>query len=432
MNSNAVFARREFEAPLRAVAPANRSRGGAPGRASGLRIALFSGNYNCVRDGANKALNRLVRYLLDNGAEVRVYSPTVAEPAFEPAGDLVSVPSVPIPTRSEYRIARGLSKRVRDDIRAFNPNLIHLSAPDLLGRSAQKFGIENGIPVVASLHTLFQTYLTYYNLDFLRSTGERYLNRFYSRCDYVLAPNPLIAEELRDDAGLGDHVRIWSRGVDRNVWKPSHRDMSWRREQGYADDETVLLFFGRLVKEKGLDIFEATIDSLRQRGHKVRPLIVGAGPAGDDLAARIGEAVFTGHVEDEELTRAVASADILINPSTTEAFGNVNLEAMAAGVAIVSSDAPAARALIDHGRTGLIVPARDVEAYADAIEGLIRDPARRQRLALAAALEAESYHWSSVLDRVIDTYRLALTEPRSGKGGACARRTPLKRAFAAG
>src|ERR1041384_1912259 len=87
--------------------------------AEGLRIALFSGNYNCVRDGANRALNRLVVHWLGRGAALRVYSPPVAEPAFPPAGDLVSVPSLRIPGRSEYRLAIGLPGAVRDDVRAF-------------------------------------------------------------------------------------------------------------------------------------------------------------------------------------------------------------------------------------------------------------------------------------------------------------------------
>src|SRR4051812_18065137 len=83
-----------------------------PVKPSDLRIALFSGNYNYVRDGANQALNRLVGYLLRQGAHVRVYSPTVEHPAFEPTGDLVSIPSVPMLQRSEYRIATGLPARV--------------------------------------------------------------------------------------------------------------------------------------------------------------------------------------------------------------------------------------------------------------------------------------------------------------------------------
>lgn len=399
--------RRPFEPPART---GTSLRCLEPGRAAGLRIALFSGNYNMVRDGANKALNRLARYLIDNGAQVRVYSPTIADPAFAPAGELVSVPSVAIPTRSEYRLTLGLPKSVKEDIRAFRPTLFHLSAPDRLGRRAQDFARELGVPVVASLHTLFQTYLDYYHLGIFRPALERYLNRFYGRCDWVLAPSEPIADGLREAAGLGDHVRIWSRGVDHNLWNSERRDLGWRREQGYADDDQVLLFFGRLVKEKGLDIFDATIAELRARGHKVRPLIVGAGPAGDDLASQIGEAVFTGHLEGHELARAVASADILINPSTTEAFGNVNLEAMACGLAVISAVAPAAEALIDHGRTGLLVPPREVACYARAVEQMFRNPALRQRLGHNAVEASKSYRWSTILDRVIDTYRLAISE----------------------
>src|SRR3954470_16483374 len=95
-----------------------------PVQASDLRVALFSGNYNYVRDGANQALNRLVGYLLKQGVQVRVYSPTVAHPAFPPTGDLVSVPSVPIPRRPEYRLPVMLPRRVRRDLEQFNPNLV--------------------------------------------------------------------------------------------------------------------------------------------------------------------------------------------------------------------------------------------------------------------------------------------------------------------
>jgi phosphatidylinositol alpha 1,6-mannosyltransferase len=386
------------------------------GKAAGLRIALFSGNYNMVRDGANKALNRLVRYLLDNGAEVRIYSPTIPNPAFEPAGELVSVPSLPIPGRPEYRFATRLPKRVKDDIRDFKPDIIHVSAPDLLANKAQKIARKLDVPVIASLHTLFETYLDYYGLGFFRPMGERYLARFYRRCDYVLAPNEVLAEQMRRKTGMGDHVRIWSRGVDHNFWSPEHRSTEWRRAQGYADDEPVILFFGRLVKEKGLDVFEGVINRLREKGHQVRPLIVGAGPAGDDLAARLGDAVFTGHVEGRALATAVASADILVNPSVTEAFGNVNLEAMASGVALVSAGAPAARALVRHGETGLLIPASDVEAYVVAVEQLIADPVRRRALTAAATEASKAYRWTTILDRVIDTYRIAVAEGRRDRG----------------
>ena len=375
-----------------------------PGRGAGLRIALFSGNYNCVRDGANKALNRLVGFLLKEGAAVRVYSPTIAMPAFQPVGDVVSVPSISIPGRPEYRLALGLTRSVRADILRFRPTHFHLSAPDLLGKSAQKLARRLGLPVIASLHTRFETYLEYYGLSFLVPAAERHLRAFYAASDYVLAPNQPIADELRDQ-GLGSSVRIWGRGVDRNTFSPDRRDLAWRRAQGYADDDVVVMFFGRLVLEKGLEVFEQAVRELHERGHRLRPLVVGEGPARDWLSQRLPDAVFTGHLEGEALGRAVASADILVNPSRTEAFGNVNLEAMAAGVAVVSADVGSARALIEPNENGLLVSPQSPVAYAEVVDRLIASPERRRGLGLAAATAAAAYSWPGILKPVMEIYR---------------------------
>ena len=103
---------------------------------SELRIALFSGNYNYVRDGANQALNRLVGYLLRQGAHVRVYSPTVDHPAFPPTGDLVSIPAIPMLKRTEYLVPIAIPARVRRDLREFSPNVVHISSPDVVGHRA--------------------------------------------------------------------------------------------------------------------------------------------------------------------------------------------------------------------------------------------------------------------------------------------------------
>ena len=115
-----------------------------------LRVALFSGNYNYVRDGANQALNLLVGYLLAHGVRVRVYSPTVAKPAFPPTGDLVDVPAFPmIGGRGEYKLGRGLPAAPRADLEAFAPNLVHVSSPEFLGHAALTWARRNGIPTVS-------------------------------------------------------------------------------------------------------------------------------------------------------------------------------------------------------------------------------------------------------------------------------------------
>lgn len=374
------------------------------GRARPLRVALFSGNYDCVRDGANRALNRLVGHLLTQvGADVRIYSPTAPQKAFASVGDVHSVRSAAIPGRPEYRLALGFTRTAQRDMAAFAPDIVHLSAPDLLGRQAQKVARKAGIPVVASLHTRFETYLDYYRLGFLRAPVEAYLDRFYGESDHILAPTPPIMAEMAGRHGASK-VSLWSRGVDHHTFDPARRDDAFRASLGYAPDDIVPLFFGRLVLEKGLAVFADTIAALREGGHAVRPMVVGDGPARDWLARRLPNVTFLGLLEGAELGRAVASADLLINPSVTEAFGNVNLEAMSAGLAVLSADVPSAASLIGDGETGMLVVPGDVGAFAAAARALIDRPAARVRLGRAARAAALRYDWSAVLDAVAAVY----------------------------
>lgn len=380
--------------------PTRQLTDGKPAR--GLRLALFSGNYNYTRDGSNQALNRLAAYLIDAGAQVRVYSPTTDTPAFEPAGELISAPSIAIPGRGEYRLALGLTRALRADLTRFQPTAVHLSAPDLLGFQAGRWGRRMGLPVVASLHTRFETYLSYYGLDLLRPRVERYLDRFYQGCDRVLAPNAPMADLLRE-RGLDEHVRVWGRGVDRDRFAPVRRDNGWRRSLGIADHEIVVAFLGRLVMEKGLDVLSETL--VRLRDQPIRPLIIGEGPARAFLEQRLPDAVFTGHLDGDELGRAVSSADVLLNPSLTEAFGNATLEGMAAGLAVVCPRAPSTSALIANGKDGVLVERSDAESYAAAIRGLISEPMRRVRLGRAARATSARYDWNAICGSVLDVYR---------------------------
>ena len=219
---------------------------------SNLRIALFSGNYNYVRDGANQALNRLVGYLLRQGAHVRVYSPTVENPAFPPTGDLVSVPSMAIPNRPEYRIPLSLSPKVKRDLAQFAPNVIHISSPDRVARQAAKWARKRNLPVLCSVHTRFETYFRYYNMSFAEPLVEAWLRRLYRKCDALVAPSESFAQVLREQR-MNYDIDIWSRGVDREIFNPQRRDLEWRRSQGLSDELPVIGFLGRLVMEKGLD-----------------------------------------------------------------------------------------------------------------------------------------------------------------------------------
>ena len=380
-----------------------------------LRVALFSGNYNYVRDGANQALNRLVDYLLRQGAKVRVYSPTTDTPAFEPAGELISLPSVPIPGRGEYQFSTGLGAEVKANLAEFAPHIVHISSPDVAGHRALTWARAHDIPVLASVHTRFETYPRYYGFGFIEPVFVSILRRFYHRCDAIVAPSASMIEELREQ-GMHHDIGTWSRGVDRHVFTPARRDLAWRRELGIADDDMAIGFLGRLVLEKGIDIFADTMVELRRRGVPHQVLVIGEGPAKDFFAGKVPEARFVGFQQGEDLGRAVASMDVLLNPSVTETFGNVTLEAMACGVPVVAADATGASSLVLEGETGHLVPPRDIAAYADKLAAYATDPALRRAHGEAGARRADAFDWDTINGAVADTY-LRLIEARNA--GAC-------------
>lgn len=380
---------------------------------SDLRIALFSGNYNMTVDGANKALNRLVGYLLSKGAAVRVYSPTVPNPDFEPTGDLVSVPSMPIPNRPEYRIPLHFSRRVRADIEAFAPNILHISSPDRVSRQAAAWARRRGLPVACSVHTRFETYFRYYNLSFVEPLIVAWLRKLYRKCDALIAPSESFAQVLREQR-MNYDIGIWTRGVERDIFNPGRRDMSWRRSWGIADDMPVIAFLGRLVMEKGLDVFADAIDQLQRRKVPHEVVVIGEGPAGDWFESRLPSARFVGFQGGEDLARALASCDVFFNPSVTETFGNVTLEAMACGLPVVAARATGSASIVKDRVTGYLVPPGSITGFADHLQRYCQDDGLRREHGAAALAESHQYQWDAINQTVADTYMRLIRQKQRG------------------
>jgi phosphatidylinositol alpha 1,6-mannosyltransferase len=370
---------------------------------SDLRIALFSGNYNYVRDGANQALNRLVGYLLQQGASVRVYSPTIAEPAFPATGDLVSVPSVAIPFRPEYRIPLSLSASVKRNLEAFSPNIIHISSPDRVARQAVKWARKRNLPVLCSVHTRFETYFRYYNMSFVEPAVEAWIRRLYRKCDALVAPSESFAQVLREQR-MNYDIDIWSRGVDREIFNPGRRDMEWRRSNGMANDVPVIGFLGRLVMEKGLDVFSDTIDQLKRRQVPHQVMVIGDGPARGWFESRIPSAKFVGFQVGADLGRAVASMDMFFNPSVTEAFGNVTLESMACGLPVVAAKATGSQSLVEDKVSGRLITPGAINQFADALQSYCTDEVLRAKHGAAGERRSLDYSWDAINQTVAETY----------------------------
>lgn len=376
-----------------------------------LRVALFTGNYNYVMDGPVRALNKLVAHLERRGHEALIFAPTTDRPAIKHVGELVSIPSVPLPgKRSEFRLGLGLNGAARDRLDGFHPTIVHVATPDWTGFSALNYARDHSIPAVASFHTRFDTYPRYYGAAWLERYVTDYMRRFYARCARVYAPSQSMVDELRRD-GIGKDIRLWARGVDKTLFNPARRDLPWRRSIGAGDDHILVAFVGRVVLEKGIDVFAAALNAANEADPRIRGLVVGDGPERQYFEDLMPSGVFAGFLEGVALARAYASADIFFNPSVTETFGNVTLEAMASGLPAVCAAASGSRSLVDDGATGvLIADAKDAKGFADVIVGLASDPARRALMSKNALAKAAAFDWDAIMDALVDDYERVVVE----------------------
>ena len=370
-----------------------------------LHVALVTSSYNYIPDGVALTLNRLVGYLESQGVEVLVFAPIADRPAFVHQGTVVPVPSIALPGRPEYRLALGMAGYVKRQLLDFQPDIIHIGVPDLLGHAALALAKAHSIPVVASYHTRYETYLKHYwYLAPLEGWLKRILRRFYGACREVYVPSESVRQALLAD-GLSDNFKPWPRGIDMARFSPAKRSTSWRARYGMGPDELVILHVSRLVREKRLDTLTA---ALRQLTVPHRVLIVGDGPEREFVQGELPNAIFTGFLAGEDLAAAYASSDIFVFPSDSESFGNVTLEAMASGLPCVCADATGSRSLVAAGETGFLAPADDAAAFARHITTLAQGRALRAALGEAARLRAQSFSWEETLAKMLGYYRAVL------------------------
>ncbi|MGH7025188.1 MAG: glycosyltransferase family 4 protein [Caulobacteraceae bacterium] len=375
----------------------------------GLRVALITSSYNFIADGVALTLNRLVAYLQTAGVEVLVVAPVAKAPAFAHQGELVAAPSAPLPFRPEYRLTLGLTPSLRRRLEAFDPDIVHIATPDLLGHQALAFAQARGAPAVASYHTRYETYLKDYGLKFLEDFVSERLRRFYGACDEVYAPSPSMARSLIED-GFADNIALWGRGVDTQRFDPAKRSDALRASIGADGATPVIAFVGRLVREKRLDTVAEVAARLIDLPHRM--LIVGDGPDRAMLERAAPGAVFTGFLDGEALAVAYASSDIFLFPSDTETFGAVTLEAMASGLPTVCADATGSRCLVDAGVTGFLAPSGDIEAFVGPARTLALDAGLRARMGAAARARSLGFSWEADMAGLLARYEALAAKPR--------------------
>lgn len=376
-----------------------------------LRVALFTGNYNHIRDGVSLTLNRLVQFLESRDIPVLVFGPSIKNPPMEHCGELVVTPSIPmlVPGRSEYRIATHFPKWAVKKLEEFNPTMLHIATPDGLGGGALKWGLKNQIPIVSSYHTHFLSYAKYYKFFLMPVLypAKRHMRKFYKQVEQLYVPTQSMIEELERE-GVEADMRIWARGIDLERFNPSKRDMEWRSSVGFEDDEIVVSFVSRLVWEKELGTYIKAVKNLKKINRKVRALVVGDGPAQAEAQRLLPEAHFTGFAKGEDLSRAYASSDIFLFPSHTETFGNVTLEAMASGLPCLVADAIGSKSLVRNSVNGYWANKEDVADFTEKLKLIVGDDSKRLEMGKKSREFALEYQWDAINGELLENYMEAV------------------------
>lgn len=378
-----------------------------------LRVAIFTGNYNHIRDGVSLTLNRLVKYLESQDIPVLVFAPSIENPPMEHNGDLVVTPSVPmfVPGREEYRIATHFPKSAKKNLEAFKPTLIHVASPDGLGVGALRWARKNNLPAVTSYHTHFLSYSSYYSfyLAPIKKPFELFMRWFYKKFEHTYVPSQSMIDEL-ESFGLKGEKRIWSRGINLELFNPSKRDMEWRRSVGFNDDDIVVTFVSRLVWEKELATYIKSVRALQKVNPKIRALIVGDGPAKEEAEENFPSGHFTGFATGEDLARAYASSDVFLFPSHTETFGNVTLEAMASGLPCLVADAIGSKSLVEDEVNGKWAEKKSLEDFTKKLEWIVSDPDRMKEMGKKSRELAMQYNWDDINGNLVKNYQEAIKD----------------------
>lgn len=357
-------------------------------------------------DGVSLTMARLFGMLAAHGVDFRILSPFVPGADVEWASRVYPMPYVRFPLYPDYRVTLPTA-RIAAHFDDWGPDLMHVVSPTPFAMRAMRGARRRGVPVVSSFHTHFVSYFRYYRLGALEAAGWRLLRSFYAGCEAVFAPSPAILRELAKQGIL--HAELWSRGVDTDRFSPLRRDESLRAR--IPGEGPVILFVGRLVKEKDVGDVVAVSHRLLAQGIAHRMVLVGDGPMRRALQRRLPSACFVGHQQGDALARWYAAADMFFFPSTTETFGNVVLEALASGLPAVVSDWGGPQDLVLDGETGFICPGKDIEAFAGALGWLVANAAPRRAMAARARTLAVGRSWATVNCRLLDAYHRIADPP---------------------
>jgi glycosyltransferase involved in cell wall biosynthesis len=377
-----------------------------------VKIALFTETFLPKVDGIVTRLTKTVQHLVAAGDEVLIFCPEGAPESYVGA-QVVGVPAMPLPLYPELKLALP-RPMVSDALDSFQPDLVHVVNPAVLGLGGIWLAKTKGYPLVASYHTHLPKYLEHYGLGMLEPVLWELLKAAHNQAQLNLCTSTAMVAEL-SEKGI-QHTALWQRGVDTDLFRPELRSQAMRDRLlgGRSDTGQLLLYIGRLSAEKQIERIRPVLDALPD----ARLALVGDGPYRQQLETLFAgsAAHFVGYLAGDELASAYASADAFLFPSSTETLGLVLLEAMAAGCPVVGANRGGIPDIVSDGENGCLYDPEGPDGGAGSLTAatlrLLGDPSQRQQLRRNARQEAERWGWAGATEQLRSYYREVLSAER--------------------
>lgn len=330
-----------------------------------LRIAVVTETYPPEVNGVALSAARFVDGLRKRDHDIQLVRPRqTRSDKSQPSGDLQQVLThgLPIPNYPDLRMGLPATGALVRLWRRTRPDVVHVLTEGPLGWSAVSAARKLKLPVISDFRTNFHSYSRHYGIGWLGQPILAYLRKFHNRTLLTVVPTESLRAELAKSGFR--NLRVVARGVDTTLFDPARRNQALRATWGAGPDDPVLFYVGRIAAEKNLDALVSAHAAARARSPRCRLVVVGDGPARAALQASCPDAILVGTRRGEELATYYASADVFLFPSLSETYGNVTLEALASGLAVVAFNYAAAGQTIQHRVNGMLAPMGDTEAFA--------------------------------------------------------------------
>ncbi|MHB8147494.1 MAG: glycosyltransferase [Vulcanimicrobiaceae bacterium] len=368
-----------------------------------LRIGFFTEVYRPVVNGVVASVDGLAAGLREGGHEVYCFAPRM--PGAERSdGAVFRMPSLPLPSRTPYRLTLPLVSRRNVNTVIKRLSLVHVHSPFITGWMGLRYARRYGMPVVYTYHTQLEAYAHYipFDTNATRFAASQLTRTFGNLVDAVIVPTAAMIDHLRE-LGVQTRIEVVPSGIDIALFGAGRRSEVLRERLGVQRGERLILFVSRLAIEKNLEIVLRAL--ARADDPSLKLIIAGDGPARADLeglARGLGiskRIAFLGEVAREQLPELYASADAFVFPSTSETQGLVQAEALAAGSLVIAADTPQNRDVL--GGVGILC-AVDVGAFTAALRAIPHEP---DPLAAARAkTAAERFAIGDQIDRTLGIY----------------------------